>query len=358
MKPEELLSQDTIVAISTPLGEGGFGTVRLSGKEAVKIAENIFKPKNIDLKISNTSSHTVHYGWISKNGAKIDEVLLSIYLSPRTYTREDVVEISGHGGIVPLRQILELCMEKGARLAQPGEFTKRAFLNGRIDLSQAEAVCDLIRAKTSSSAKAALCNIHGSFSKEIKKIQKEITEVIAKIEAGLNFPEYINCVSQKEFIASIEKIESPLCKFLETSDFGKILREGLRVSIVGKPNAGKSSLLNYLLGEDRAIVTHLPGTTRDVIENMANINGLPVILSDTAGIRDTRELIESLGIEKSKENLETADLVFIVVDCSVPFGKEDNLIRDLCSDKKKIIIANKTDLPLLAFSIIDFTIFI
>ncbi len=356
-------TQDTICAISTPLGENGIGIVRLSGPKAIKIVNGIFLFSN-KKSLAKMSTFTLHYGHIINSNPKseirnpklkvIDEVLVTVMRAPKTYTREDVVEINCHGGIVPLRRVLKLCLENGVRLAQPGEFTMRAFLNGRLDLVQAEAVCDIIRAKTEQAMNCAVMQLEGNLSKKIKEIKNEIINILSLVEASIDFSEEdIEFIQKKEIKRKIKDIIRKIGKLLEDAESGKILRDGLKIAIIGKPNVGKSSLLNLLLREERAIVTPIPGTTRDVIEDMINIKGIPAIIMDTAGIKShSQSFIEKIGVEKSKKSLKAADLILFVVDASIPLSKEDRNISQTIKNcnKKVIIIANKSDLR-PAFSI-------
>lgn len=338
---------DTIAAISTPVGEGGIGIVRMSGKDSLDIIAKIFKSyKNKDVK--EMKSYTMMYGFIidPKNNEKVDEVIISYMKAPNTYTREDIVEVNCHGGVVAVKKILSLILENGARLAEPGEFTKRAFLNGRIDLSQAEAVIDLIRAKTTESMHIALEQSQGKLSSKIKSIMNRLLGILAHIEASVDFPEddIENVVSSK-IIKDSNEIINELNGLIKNAETGKILREGLNTSIVGKPNVGKSSLLNALLEEKRAIVTDIPGTTRDVIEEYINIRGIPVKIIDTAGIRETSDIVEKIGVEKSKEYIEKSDLIIFMVDSSRPLDDEDLEIIELIKNKRTIVVINKIDLP-------------
>ncbi len=339
---------DTIAAISTPVGEGGIGIVRMSGKDSLSIIEKIFKSykgKNV----KDMKSYTMMYGFIidPNTDEKIDEVIISYMKAPNTYTREDIVEINCHGGVVAVKRILSLVLKNGARLAEPGEFTKRAFLNGRIDLSQAEAVIDLIRAKTSESMHIALEQSQGKLSQRIKDIMNRLLGILAHIEASVDFPEddIENVVSSK-IINDSNEIIRELENLIKNAETGKILREGLNTSIVGKPNVGKSSLLNALLEEKRAIVTDIPGTTRDVIEEYINIRGIPVKIIDTAGIRETQDIVEKIGVEKSKEYIEKSDLIIFMIDSSRPLDDEDLEIIELIKNKKVIVVINKIDLPM------------
>ncbi len=341
MKPE---SNDTITAISTAPGEGGIGIVRLSGKNAVPIAGRIFKPKN-NRKISRKDTFTVRYGHVHRNGTRIDEALLTVMLKPKTYTREDIVEISCHGGITPLRNTLQLCIENGARLARPGEFTQRAFLNGRIDLAQAEAVVNIIRSKTDTALKCAMRQLDGKLSKTVNNIREKIIDTLANIEASLDYPEDdVEFFSRKALLKNVYEISKKIEELLKTTETGKIIKEGLVTVLVGKPNVGKSSILNALLQEEKAIVTSIPGTTRDIVEDTINISGIPVKIMDTAGIRHTKNEIEIIGVQRSRKSLKTADLVLFVIDLSTKISKEDKLIAEDIKDQKVIIVANKNDL--------------
>lgn len=347
----KIYSEDTIASISTPLGENGIGIVRLSGEQAVEITKKIFRAKNAKIPLNEVPTHTLHYGYILANGTVIDEVLVTVMRAPKTYTREDVVEINCHGGIVPLTKVLELCLKNGARLAKPGEFTQRAFLNGRIDLAQAEAVCDLIRAKTELASKVALQQLEGNLSKEIRVYREELISLLAHLEVSLDYAEEgIEFLSSDEIEKKVTKILSQIEKLLESANTGKILREGLKTAIVGKPNVGKSSLLNILLREERAIVTPLPGTTRDIIEETVNLRGIPLVIMDTAGIRKhSQDLVEKIGIERSKKTVEEAELILFVIDLSQPLSEEDiyiaKLINEFNPQTKVIIVGNKVDLP-------------
>ena len=333
---------DTIVSISTALGNGGIGIVRLSGKDTFKIINKIFVPKNKDKKING---YTMKYGNIVDNNKIIDEVLVSYFVSPKSYTTEDMCEINTHGGVIVEKRILEICIRKGARLAEPGEFTKKAFLNGRIDLSQAEAIADLINSKTDKEAKESINQLEGSLSKEIEKIEKKLLNTITAIEVEIDYPEYdidenegISIINElKDSIKQLEKLE-------KSFEQGKILKNGIRTVILGRPNAGKSSLLNTILKEDRAIVSDIEGTTRDTIEEAVNINGIPINLIDTAGIRDTKEKIEKIGVEKAKELAQKADLIIAIFDISNELNEEDESIFEIIKNKNAIILLNKIDL--------------
>jgi len=337
---------DTIAAISTPAGEGGIGIVRLTGKDSIKIADRLFHSSK-GKSLSDSASHRIIYGFIKdlSTGETVDEVLVSIMRSPNTYTREDIVEINCHGGMSPLRNVLELAVKNGARLAEPGEFTKRAFLNGRIDLSEAEAVLDLIRAKTDESRRIALEQLRGRLSEKILNLREQITKICVFIEACIDFPEEdIELASTKEIIESAATILKELASLLKSYDEGRFFREGLAAAIVGKPNVGKSSLLNALLQKDRAIVTDTPGTTRDTIEEYLNINGLPLRIVDTAGIRESHDMAEKEGVKRSIRAMEDADLVMAVIDGSEPLKDEDIEVLGKTKGKNTIIVINKSDL--------------
>lgn len=339
---------DTIAAISTPIGEGGIGIVRLSGRDAFRIAGRIFRPARLKTQDSGFKTHTIHYGHIvnSESGDVIDEVLVSFMKAPATYTREDVVEISCHGGIVPLRDVLELCLKEGARLAEPGEFTKRAFLNGRIDLTQAEAVIDVIRAKTERSLKAAMEQLGGALSSRLNLIREGLINLTVYIEAYIDFPEEDIDIPSKEWLeAEVVRILDEIDYLLNSFKAGKILREGISTAIIGRPNVGKSSLLNALLMEDRAIVTEIPGTTRDIIEEVLNIDGIPLRIVDTAGIRKAKDLLEEEGIKRSIKAIENADLVLLVIDSSQDLREEDRALLEKVKERQGIIVLNKIDLP-------------
>jgi tRNA modification GTPase len=344
MRKEEF-TNDTIAAVSTPLGEGGIGIIRLSGPNSLSIADKIFKSKN-GKKPSSLPTYTTHYGHIVRKGKRIEEVILTVMRAPRSYTREDIVEINCHGGIVPLKQVLDLVLEDGARMASPGEFTKRAFLNGRIDLSQAEAVVDLIRAKTEEASQVALAQLEGKLSEEVKKIREEIISLLAIVEAAIDFPEEdIERLSGKEMLKRTRKISQGLERLLSTAEKGKVLREGINTVIAGRPNVGKSSLMNAFLREKRVIVTPVPGTTRDTIEEIVNIEGIPLKVIDTAGIRKVRSVVEKAGVERSRLYLERADLVLLILDGSENLAREDRELIKKAKDRDLIVVINKIDLP-------------
>ena len=339
-------TDDTIAAISTPAGQGGIGIVRLSGKDAINIAEKIFRsPKKH--RIKKTGTHKILYGHILDPASKehVDEVLLSLMRAPNTYTKEDIIEINCHGGAVPVRRVLELVINNGARLADPGEFTQRAFLNGRIDLAQAEAVLDVINSLTVESQKTAVNQLKGRLSDRILKIREELIELAALVETYIDFPEEdIEPISLKDMKERLLKIKKSIEKLLNSSKYGLILREGLKTAIIGRPNVGKSSLLNALLEKDRAIVTESPGTTRDVIEEYLNIKGLPLRIMDTAGIRSVEDIAEKEGVKRSLNAIEDADLVLLVIDGSKPLHRTDKELLKKSENKSRILVVNKSDL--------------
>ena len=338
---------DTIAAIATPLTPSGIGIIRVSGEESIKIVDKIFKSHKENKCLLNVGSHTINYGnIIDLDGTSIiDEVLVSVMKSPNTYTKENVVEINCHGGIIIMEKILKLVLELGARLAEPGEFTKRAFLNGRIDLSQAEAVIDIINAKTDLVAKSSLNQLKGKLSKEINIVKNLLLELIAYIEASIDYPEYeIEDFSSDILMSKLIEIKNILNRLVDSYDNGKIIKEGIKTVIIGKPNVGKSSLLNALLKEQRAIVTDIPGTTRDILEEYMNIHGVPIKIVDTAGIRDTKDFVEKIGVERSKQMIKEADLIILMIDSSCDLTNEDTEILNLIEDEKIIILLNKIDL--------------
>lgn len=335
--------EDTIAAVSTAYGEGGIGIIRISGENAKSVLQKIFVPVNNGQIINRKMT----YGDIvdPKTQKRIDEVLCVFMQAPKTYTTEDVVEINCHGSVVALKKILSLVLDNGARLAEPGEFTKRAFLNGRLDLSQAEAVIDLIRAKTDRTFEVALDQLEGKFSENIKEIRTKLVDVLVNISVNIDYPdEDIEELTYSNLLTGLTSVHTDIEGLLATADTGKILREGLNIAIIGKPNVGKSSLMNSLLKESRAIVTDIPGTTRDVIEEAITIQGIPVKLIDTAGIRETKDTIEKIGIEKSKDSFNKADLVIFMIDSSVPLEDEDYNIIEYLKDRDSVVILNKTDL--------------
>ena len=336
---------DTIAAIATSIGEGGISIIRISGDKSLDIVASIFKGKN-DRKLHDIKSYTMRYGHIiDKNGSILDEVIISYMKGPKSFTAEDTVEINCHGGVVGTNRILREIIMAGARMAEPGEFTKRAFLNGRIDLSQAEAVIDIIRAKTELSMKSAIMQSEGSISREIKIIRNKLLSVIANIEVTVDYPEEdIEEVTAGKVKYDVTSILGEIEILLSTADEGKILREGLSTVIVGKPNVGKSSLLNALVKEKRAIVTDVPGTTRDAIEEYISIEGIPVKIVDTAGIRETEDIVEKIGVQTSKQKIDEADLVILILDSSMSLTHEDREIIKYIHNKKYIVLLNKSDL--------------
>ena len=333
---------DTIAAISTTLGVGAISIIRVSGSDAIKIVNSIFKGK--DLK--KVESHTISYGHIKDGDNLLDEVLVSVMKSPKTFTTEDIVEINCHGGIATTNKVLEAVLKNGARLAEPGEFTKRAFLNGRIDLSQAESTMDLINAKTESKRKAALNGLDGYVSKLIKNLRQEILEILATIEVNIDYPEYedIETMTNEKLKPKIENVIKEIKKIIKESENGKVLTSGIKTVIIGRPNVGKSSLLNRLLDEEKAIVTDIEGTTRDTVEGSITINGVMLDIIDTAGIRKTNDIVEKIGVNKSYSLIESADLVIIVLNNNEKLTEEDKNILEYCKNKKVIVVINKSDL--------------
>src|SRR5436190_9414856 len=335
---------DTIAAIATPIGEGGLAVIRISGPQALQIADRCFTPAGkASLKPSEAPTHTLHYGHVLQNGRSVDEVLVAVLRAPRTFTREDVVEITCHGGLLPAKMVLDAVLAGGARLADPGEFTRRAFLNGRLDLAQAEAVADLIHSRTELALRAANEQLAGKLSRRINDLRDEMLKTLAHIEAHIDFPdEDIAPETQAQLVARLEHGLAFMDELLRTANEGRILRRGVRAAIIGKPNAGKSSLLNQLLGRDRAIVSPIPGTTRDTIEETANIRGLPVVFTDTAGLREGGDEIEIEGIRRSRAALEQADLILHVIDVSQSPDAPERIAN--FDSKKRILVQNKTDL--------------
>lgn len=340
------MHSDTIAAIATPLGEGGIGIVRLSGSRAIEIADQAFLAKN-NKKLQELPTFRIIYGKIvDRNSKAIDEAIAAVMLGPGSYTGEDVVELQCHGGIVVIQKILDLVLSLGARLAQPGEFTKRAFLNGRLDLSQAEAVIDVIRSKTELSLDLAMQQLEGSLSNRIHEMREKLYDIIVRVEASIDFPEDdIPDVEYSEMADILQDINNDISQLIATADSGKVLREGLKTVITGKPNVGKSSLLNRLLNENRALVTDIPGTTRDVIEEMLNLEGIPIRLLDTAGIRESDDVVEQMGVERAMQLVAEADLVLHVLDVSTDLTEEDQDLLQKTANKQRIIIVNKIDLP-------------
>ena len=333
---------DTIAAISTTLGVGAISIIRVSGNDAISIVNSIFSGD-----LTKVDSHTINYGYIVNNNEKIDEVLVSVMKAPKTFTKEDVVEINCHGGIATTNKVLELLLNNGARLAEPGEFTKRAFLNGRIDLTQAESVMDLINSKSEQNRKVAINGLDGKVSNMIKNLRQEILEnLLAPIEVNIDYPEYedIEVMTNEKVLPSLKNIKIQLKKIIEESENGKILTNGIKTIIVGKPNVGKSSILNKLLDEDKAIVTDIEGTTRDTVEGNITIKGVSLNLIDTAGIRETEDIVEKIGVEKSISLIDDADLVIIVLNNNEPLTEEDKKILDYAKNKQVIVVINKDDL--------------
>lgn len=339
------MAEDTIAAIATPIGEGGIAVIRISGVRALEIADRVFQPDPKHPKPSEAPTHTVHHGQIVDGKQVIDEVMLIVLRAPRSYTTEDTVEITTHGGMLVCGRVLEAVLKQKARLAKPGEFTKRAFMNGRIDLTQAEAIADIIRARTDSALAAASAQLQGRLMDEINSLYATLTETLAHIEAHLDFPdEDLKPDDREKILSTLENASRVVDKLILTAREGKILREGIRTAIVGKPNVGKSSLLNLLLGHERAIVSDMPGTTRDTIEEIANVSGIPLRIIDTAGIRSTKESIEEEGIRRSQKALDQAELVLLVVDGSEKLTSEDRELIERCRSRPFIVVINKIDI--------------
>jgi tRNA modification GTPase len=348
------VSNDTIAAISTPMGgEGGVGVIRISGPFAKKVLDQIFKPSGA----GEITSHTVRHGWIYDNNKPIDEVLAIFMASPRTYTGEDTVELDCHSGSENLKYILELSIKAGARIAQKGEFTKRAFLNGKMDLTQAESVIDLIKAKTKEGSLLAASQLKGALSSQIRLIKARLLDVLTRIEASIDFPDEIEEQTPQTTANELNNIENALNDLLKRADSGRILLDGLTIAIIGRPNVGKSSILNVLLRSERAIVHHEPGTTRDLIEGALNINGIPFRVIDTAGIRNSQDGVEAIGVGLAKKAMIGADIVLLVIDASIPLNNDDNELIDLIKDKMAVIALNKADLKqkVLARDIVSYT---
>ena len=339
------MKTDTIAAIAPAVSDSGIGIIRISGKEAIEIADRLYRSKNGKKKLSQVSSHTIHYGFLYDGDEMIDEVMVAVMKAPNTYTKEDTVEIDCHGGILVMHKVLEAALKHGCRLAEPGEFTKRAFLNGRIDLSKAEAVMDMIHSKNEFAMKASLKQLKGAVSDKVRSLRDDIIYEIAFIESALDDPEHISLDGYHEKLeAKTDALLAELKKLIDSADNGKLLKDGINTVIVGKPNAGKSSLLNILVGEDKAIVTSVAGTTRDVLEESIRLHGIGLSIIDTAGIRDTEDEVERIGVEKARKYANNADLVIYVVDSSRPLDENDEEIMELIRDKKVIVLLNKTDL--------------
>lgn len=339
------MKTDTIAAIATAMSNSGIGIVRISGDEALDVADRIFRPKKGSRKVSDMETHTIHYGYVTDGDEVIDEVMLLIMKAPRSYTCEDTIEIDCHGGVLVMKKILETVLKYGARPAEPGEFTKRAFLNGRIDLSQAESVIDVINAQNELALKSSVSQLQGAVLEKIKAIRAVVLHEIAFIESALDDPEHVSLEGYPEQLHEImSDAHSKVKKLLDSSDNGKMLKEGINTAIVGKPNAGKSSLLNILVGEERAIVTEIAGTTRDILQEQIQIGGIGLNLIDTAGIRDTEDIVEKIGVNKSREYIEKADLIIYVVDSSTELDENDQEIIEAIQNKKAIVLLNKSDL--------------
>lgn len=339
------MKTDTIAAIATAMSNSGIGIIRVSGSEAVHIVNEIYHSKNGRKALSDYETHTIHYGFIYDGEEMIDEVMVSVMLAPKSYTTEDTVEINCHGGVLVMNRILETLLKNGARMAEPGEFTKRAFLNGRIDLSRAEAVMDMIHSKNEYALKASVKQLKGSVSSIIKELREKILYEIAFIESALDDPEHISLDGYYDNLSvKVDALLGSLKKLLDSADNGKLMKEGISTVIVGKPNAGKSSLLNLLVGEEKAIVTDIAGTTRDILEESIRLHGIGLNIIDTAGIRSTEDVVEKIGVEKAKKYAEDADLIIYVVDSSVELDENDEDIISMIFGKKVIILLNKTDL--------------
>lgn len=339
------MKTDTIAAIATAMSNSGIGIVRISGDEALEVADRIFRPKKGSRKVSDMETHTIHYGYVVDGEEVVDEVMLLIMKAPRSYTCEDTIEIDCHGGVLVMKKILETVLKYGARPAEPGEFTKRAFLNGRIDLSQAESVIDVINAQNELALKSSVSQLQGAVLEKIKDIRAVVLHEIAFIESALDDPEHVSLDGYPEQLRGImSDAHSKVKKLLDSSDNGKMLKEGINTAIVGKPNAGKSSLLNILVGEERAIVTEIAGTTRDILQEQIQIGGIGLNVIDTAGIRDTEDIVEKIGVNKSREYIEKADLIIYVVDSSTELDENDQEIIEAIQDKNAIVLLNKSDL--------------
>lgn len=337
--------EDTIAAIATAMAPSGIGIVRISGPEAVAVADRLYRGKKKEKKLADMKSHTIHYGWIVEKEQVLDEVLVMLMRGPHSYTGEDTVEIDCHGGVLAVKRVLEAVLHAGARIADPGEFTKRAFLNGRIDLSQAEAVMDVISAKSEYALQSSVSQLQGSVRRAVKEIREKLLYEIAFIESALDDPEHISLEGYPEKLEGIVQEEKrKIEKLLKSADDGKMLQEGIKTVILGKPNAGKSSLLNLLVGEEKAIVTDIAGTTRDVLEEQISLGGISLRMLDTAGIRSTADKVEQIGVERAKEHAKNADLILYVVDASVPLDENDGQIMELLKGRKTILLLNKSDL--------------
>lgn len=334
---------DTIAGISTALGVGAISIIRVSGKDAIPLVNEIFKGKDL----TKVNTHTIHYGHIVNKEEIIDEVLISIMKSPKTYTKEDIVEINCHGGISTTNKVLELLIQKGIRLAEPGEFTKRAFLNGRIDLIEADGIMNLIEAKTETSRKLSINQLSGNVSNKIISLRDKLIQVISNIEVNIDYPEYddIEVINNEKILPILKEVNKSLEDTITQSENGKIITEGIKVCLIGRPNVGKSSLLNTLLEENKAIVTNIAGTTRDIVEGTIQIDNIPIHLIDTAGIRETSDIVEQIGVNKSKEVIENSDLIILILNSNEQLTKEDKYLLELIKNKTSIIVLNKIDLP-------------
>lgn len=333
---------DTIAAISTSLSPAGIGIIRVSGKESVSIVDGLYKGSKL---LNEVDTHTINYGHIMSGQHIVDEVLVSVMRGPNSFTKEDVVEVNCHGGVIVLEKVLSLILQNGARLAEPGEFTKRAFLNGRIDLSQAESIMDIINAKSDMALEAAQSHLKGILKDKVEEIKQFVIEIIAHVEASIDYPEYdIEALEDTQLLRTLGLIKTNIKDLIDSYDNGKLMREGIKTAIIGKPNVGKSSLMNALLKEQRAIVTDIPGTTRDVIEEYMNIHGVPLKMVDTAGIRDTEDTVEKIGVEKAKTLINEAELIIFMADASSNLEEDDYEILKMIKDKKLIVLLNKIDL--------------
>ena len=334
---------DTIAGISTALGVGAISIIRVSGKDAIPLVNEIFKGKDL----TKVNTHTIHYGHIVNKEEIIDEVLISIMKSPKTYTKEDIVEINCHGGISTTNKVLELLIQKGIRLAEPGEFTKRAFLNGRIDLIEADGIMNLIEAKTETSRKLSINQLSGNVSNKIISLRDKLIQVISNIEVNIDYPEYddIEVINNEKILPILKEVNKSLEDTITQSENGKIITEGIKVCLIGRPNVGKSSLLNTLLEENKAIVTNIAGTTRDIVEGTIQIDNIPIHLIDTAGIRETSDIVEQIGVNKSKEVIENSDLIILILNSNEQITEEDKYLLELIKNKTSIIVLNKIDLP-------------
>ncbi|HHW61987.1 MAG TPA: tRNA uridine-5-carboxymethylaminomethyl(34) synthesis GTPase MnmE [Syntrophomonadaceae bacterium] len=337
--------RDDIVALSTPPGESGVGIVRMSGPDVIQKAAQIFQPYNPETDITKKAGYTLTLGWIlDAHGEAVDEVLLTVMRAPRSYTGEDVVEINCHGGLLPIERCLQRCMDAGARIAEPGEFTRRAFLNGRLSLDQAEAVIDIIRARSDRGLKLAMQQLQGKLSEYLEKLEERLIYANALVEASIDFPDEVGDPDYEELRQVLQESQESVERFLAAGERGELYRQGIKLAICGKPNVGKSSLLNLLIGKDKAIVTDIPGTTRDVIDEIITIRGIPVQIMDTAGIRETEDLVEKIGVRRSRETIEQADVVIFLLDVSTGITEEDREIYASIDQERLIVLVNKEDL--------------